>query len=437
MSLFEHNIRKNLILSAPLSSRIRPNSLDSFIGQEHILGEDKILSNLIKNKTIPSMIFWGPPGTGKTTLAKIIAKETEMNFTSLSAVSSGITDIRKVADEILSNPNLTKTILFLDEIHRFSKSQQDSLLPLIENGIIILVGATTEHPGFSIINPLISRVKIFKFETHDDLTLNKIIQKVLNNTKEYLRIDEKIIIDNKALDILITGSSGDARKALDTFELAINSTINHNNEKIITTNIIRELLENNALYDRKNDNHYNTISAFIKSIRGSDPNAAIYYLARMLKNGEDPLFIARRLIISASEDIGLANPNAMVLANSTFDSVNKLGMPESRIPLANATIYLALSEKSNTSYKAINTAYEEVINNPITDIPNHLMNAETSVDKQFNIGEGYTYDHDSQSGFIKKNNFPDKIKNKSFYMPKENGVEKTLKDRFEKLWGDL
>ena len=437
MSLFEHNIRKNLILSAPLSSRIRPNSLDSFIGQEHILGEDKILSNLIKNKTIPSMIFWGPPGTGKTTLAKIIAKETEMNFTSLSAVSSGITDIRKVADEILSNPNLTKTILFLDEIHRFSKSQQDSLLPLIENGIIILVGATTEHPGFSIINPLISRVKIFKFETHDDLTLNKIIQKVLNNTKEYLRIDEKIIINNKALDILITGSSGDARKALDTFELAINSTINHNNEKIITTNIIRELLENNALYDRKNDNHYNTISAFIKSIRGSDPNAAIYYLARMLKNGEDPLFIARRLIISASEDIGLANPNAMVLANSTFDSVNKLGMPESRIPLANATIYLALSEKSNTSYKAINTAYEEVINNPITDIPNHLMNAETSVDKQFNIGEGYTYDHDSQSGFIKKNNFPDKIKNKSFYMPKENGVEKTLKDRFEKLWGDL
>ena len=437
MSLFEHNIRKNLILSAPLSSRIRPNSLDSFIGQEHILGEDKILSNLIKNKTIPSMIFWGPPGTGKTTLAKIIAKETEMNFTSLSAVSSGITDIRKVADEILSNPNLTKTILFLDEIHRFSKSQQDSLLPLIENGIIILVGATTEHPGFSIINPLISRVKIFKFETHDDLTLNKIIQKVLNNTKEYLRIDEKIIIDNKALDILITGSSGDARKALDTFELAINSTINHNNEKIITTNIIRELLENNALYDRKNDNHYNTISAFIKSIRGSDPNAAIYYLARMLKNGEDPLFIARRLIISASEDIGLANPNAMVLANSTFDSVNKLGMPESRIPLANATIYLALSEKSNTSYKAINTAYEEVINNPITDIPNHLMNAETSVDKQFNIGEGYTYDHDSQSGFIKKNNFPEKIKNKSFYMPKENGVEKTLKDRFEKLWGDL
>ena len=280
-------------------------------------------------------------------------------------------------------------------------------------------------------------MKIFKFETHDDLTLNKIIQKVLNNPKEYLRIDEKIIIDNKALDILITGSSGDARKALDTFELAINSTINHNNEKIITTNIIRELLENNALYDRKNDNHYNTISAFIKSIRGSDPNAAIYYLARMLKNGEDPLFIARRLIISASEDIGLANPNAMVLANSTFDSVNKLGMPESRIPLANATIYLALSEKSNTSYKAINTAYEEVINNPITDIPNHLMNAETSVDKQFNIGEGYTYDHDSQSGFIKKNNFPDKIKNKSFYMPKENGVEKTLKDRFEKLWGDL
>ena len=208
------------------------------------------------------------------------------------------------------------------------------------------------------------------------------------------------------IDILITGSSGDARKALDTFELAVNSTINNNGEKTITQSIIRELLENNALYDRKNDNHYNTISAFIKSIRGSDPNAAIYYLARMLKNGEDPLFIARRLVISASEDIGLANPNAMVLANSTFDTVNKLGMPECRIPLANATIYLALSEKSNSSYKAINNAYEEVINNPITEIPNHLINSETSVDREFMIGEGYKYDHDSKDGFIKQKIFP-------------------------------
>ena len=437
MSLFEHNIKNNLVQSAPLSSRIRPNSLDSFIGQEHILGKDKILTNLIKNKTIPSMIFWGPPGTGKTTLAKIIAEETNMNFTSLSAVSSGISDIRKVSDEILSNPNLSKTILFLDEIHRFSKSQQDSLLPLIENGIIILIGATTEHPGFSIINPLISRIKIFKFEPHDDLTLNKILKKVLDNTEEYLKTDEHIIVDNNVLDTLITGSSGDARKALDTFELAVNSTIKKNGGKTLTIDIIRDLLANNALYDRNNDNHYNTISAFIKSIRGSDPNAAIYYLARMLKNGEDPLFIARRLVISASEDIGLANPNAMVLANSTFESVNKLGMPESRIPLANATIYLALSEKSNSSYLAIDSAYEEVTNNPITEIPNHLINAETTVDKKFHIGEGYTYDHDSKSGFIKKNNFPNKINKKSFYLPKENGVEKTLKERFEKLWGDL
>ena len=439
MSLFEHNIRKNLGESSPLSSRMRPNSLDSFIGQEHILGEGKILRNLIKNKTIPSMIFWGPPGTGKTSLAKIIAQEIDMNFTALSAVSSGITDIRRITDDVLSNTsiNKVKTILFLDEIHRFSKSQQDSLLPLIENGIIILIGATTEHPGFSIINPLISRVKIFKFDTHDEKTLYTILQKVLINTQEYLNIDEKINIDNEVIDILITGSSGDARKALDTFELAVNSTINNNGEKTLTQSIIRELLENNALYDRKNDNHYNTISAFIKSIRGSDPNAAIYYLARMLKNGEDPLFIARRLVISASEDIGLANPNAMVLANSTFDTVNKLGMPECRIPLANATIYLALSEKSNSSYKAINNAYEEVSNNPITEIPNHLINAETSVDREFMIGEGYKYDHDSKDGFIKQNNFPDKIKNTRFYVPKDNGVEKTLKERFEKLWGDL
>ena len=229
---------------------------------------------------------------------------------------------------------------------------------------------------------------------------------------------------------------GDARKAIDTYELAIMSTKESKNKKTITKELIKELLENNSIYDKQSDNHYNNISAFIKSIRGSDPDAAIYYLARMLKNGEDPLFIARRLIISASEDIGLANPNAMIIANSTFESLNKIGMPEGRIPLANATIYLSLSEKSNSSYQAINHAYDEVSKNPITDVPNHLINAETSVDKDFGVGKGYTYDHNSKEGFIKKDNFPKKVQNRKFYSPNDRGIEKTLKERFEKLWSE-
>ena len=437
MTLFEHNTRKELLSNSPLSSRMRPNSLEGFIGQEHILGKGKILRNLIENKTIPSMIFWGPPGTGKTTLAKIISNVTNLNFKSLSAVSSGISDIRKLTDEILHERtnNSNKTILFLDEIHRFSKNQQDSLLPLIEEGIIILIGATTEHPGFSIINPLISRVKIFKFEPHNSQSLNKIIKKIENFSDEnYSR--KKIKFDKEVLDTILSGCGGDARKAIDTYELAIMSTKDSKNKKLITKEVIKELLENNSIYDKQSDNHYNNISAFIKSIRGSDPDAAIYYLARMLKNGEDPLFVARRLIISASEDIGLANPNAMIIANSTFESVNKIGMPEGRIPLANATIYLSLSEKSNSSYEAINQAYDEVSKNPNTDIPNHLMNAETSVDKNFDIGKGYKYDHNSKEGFIKKDNFPKTVSNRKFYSPNNRGIEKTLKERFEKLWID-
>ena len=435
MTLFEHNIRKELLSNSPLSTRMRPKILDEFIGQEHILGKDKILRNLIENNMVPSMILWGPPGTGKTTLAKLIADQSNMNFKPLSAVSSGLADIRKISDEIIKNRTIdnNKTILFLDEIHRFSKSQQDSLLPLVEEGIIVLVGATTENPGFSIINPLLSRVKVFKFESHTNVSINKIIKKILNNKTLYLNY-KNIKIDKKVIDTLISGCNGDARKAIDTLELSVISTKDKKGIKVISNEIIKELLENNSVYDKKSDHHYNNISAFIKSIRGSDPNAAIYYLARMLKNGEDPVFIARRLIISASEDIGLANPNAMLIANATYDSVSKIGMPEGRIPLANATIYLSLSEKSNSSYLAINSAYEELIANPITEIPIHLINAENKIDKEFGMGKGYKYDHNSKEGFIKKDNFPKKIKNKKFYRPKELGIEKKLKERFEKLW---
>ena len=347
MTLFEHNIRKELLSDSPLSSRMRPKNYDEFVGQNHILGKGKILRNLIENKTIPSMILWGPPGSGKTTLAKLISEQVEMNFKSLSAVSSGLSDIRKISEEIINNRtvNNNKTILFLDEIHRFSKSQQDSLLPLVEEGIIILIGATTENPGFSIINPLLSRIKVFKFEEHTKESLNNLVERILKNKKEYFNY-ENIEIQKDSIERLIIGSNGDARKLIDTLELSILSTKEKNKKKIISVEKVNELLENNSVYDKKSDNHYNNISAFIKSIRGSDPNAAIYYLARMLKNGEDPLFIARRLIISASEDIGLANPNAMIIANATYDSLGKIGMPEGRIPLANATIYLSLSEKS-------------------------------------------------------------------------------------------
>ena len=435
MTLFEHNIRKELLSDSPLSSRMRPKNYDEFVGQNHILGKGKILRNLIENKTIPSMILWGPPGSGKPTLAKLISEQVEMNFKSLSAVSSGLSDIRKISEEIINNRtvNNNKTILFLDEIHRFSKSQQDSLLPLVEEGIIILIGATTENPGFSIINPLLSRIKVFKFEEHTKESLNNLVERILKNKKEYFNY-ENIDIKKESIERLIIGSNGDARKLIDTLELSILSTKDKNKKKIISVEKVNELLENNSVYDKKSDNHYNNISAFIKSIRGSDPNAAIYYLARMLKNGEDPLFIARRLIISASEDIGLANPNAMIIANTTYDSLSKIGMPEGRITLANATIYLSLSEKSNSSYIAINEAYDEVTENPITQVPNHLINAVTDFDKKSGVGEGYTYDHNSKDAFIKKDNFPPKINNRTFYHPKEKGIEKNLKERFEKLW---
>lgn len=435
MTLFEHNIRKELLSDSPLSSRMRPKNYDEFVGQDHILGKGKVLRNLIENKTIPSMILWGPPGSGKTTLAKLISEQVGMNFKSLSAVSSGLSDIRKISEEIINNrtSNNNKTILFLDEIHRFSKSQQDSLLPLVEEGIIILIGATTENPGFSIINPLLSRIKVFKFEEHTKESLNNLVERILKNKKEYFNY-ENIEILKDSIERLIIGSNGDARKLIDTLELSILSTKEKNKIKRISVEKVDELLENNSIYDKKSDNHYNNISAYIKSIRGSDPNAAIYYLARMLKNGEDPLFIARRLIISASEDIGLANPNAMIIANATYDSLGKIGMPEGRIPLANATIYLSLSEKSNSSYIAINEAYDEVTENPITQVPNHLINAVTDFDKKSGVGEGYTYDHNSKDAFIKKDNFPQKINNRNFYHPKEKGIEKNLKERFEKLW---
>lgn len=435
MDLFEYTGRKESLSSSPLSSRMRPKNLDEFIGQEHILGKGKSLYNLVQNKMIPSMIFWGPPGTGKTTLAKILADKTNMNFRSLSAVSSGLSDIRKISDEIIFQKNSSekKTILFLDEIHRFSKSQQDSLLPLIEEGVLILIGATTEHPGFSIINPLISRVKIFKFNPHDEKSINKILNKIIDNKVELLKYSD-INIENGVINLLSKGCGGDARKAIDTLELAVMSAEEINNKKSISKNSIKDLLKNNFIYDKQSDNHYSNISAFIKSIRGSDPNAAIYYLARMLRNGEDPLFIARRLIISASEDIGLADPNAMLLANSAFESVNKIGMPEGRIPLANATIYLSLAEKSNSAYLAINSAFKEVDSNPISDIPVHLINAETQLDKDLGVGEGYTYDHDSKDGFIKKDNFPEKIVNKDFYKPNSRGKEMKLREKFEKLW---
>ena len=435
MTLFEHNIRKELLSDSPLSSRMRPKNYDEFVGQDHILGKGKVLRNLIENKTIPSMILWGPPGSGKTTLAKLISEQVGMNFKSLSAVSSGLSDIRKISEEIINNrtSNNNKTILFLDEIHRFSKSQQDSLLPLVEEGIIILIGATTENPGFSIIKPLLSRIKVFKFEEHTKESLNNLVERILKNKKEYFNY-VNIEIRKDSIERLIIGSNGDARKLIDTLELSILSTKEKNKKKRISVEKVDELLENNSIYDKKSDNHYNNISAYIKSIRGSDPNAAIYYLARMLKNGEDPLFIARRLIISASEDIGLANPNAMIIANATYDSLGKIGMPEGRIPLANATIYLSLSEKSNSSYIAINEAYDEVTENPITQVPNHLINAVTDFDKKSGVGEGYTYDHNSKDAFIKKDNFPQKINNRTFYHPKEKGIEKNLKERFEKLW---
>lgn len=416
----------------PLPERMRPNNLDDFVGQDHLVGKGCVLRNMIDSGNISSFILWGPPGVGKTTLAKIIAKQLNRPFHILSAVSSGVKDVREIIDKSRKNSlfNNTRPILFIDEIHRFSKSQQDALLGAVEDGTIVLIGATTENPSFEVITPLLSRCQVYVLKPLDRKSLDIILERALKEDQILKNID--ISIDEN--EALYRYSGGDARKLLNILDIIVQT--HHENKKVTINNkiVIDKLQKNIALYDKNGEQHYDIISAFIKSIRGSDPNGAIYWLARMLAGGEDILFIARRMVILASEDIGLANPNALLLANACFDSVNKIGMPESRIILSETAIYLATSPKSNSAYLAIDSAMEEVQKNGERTVPLHLRNAPTSLMKELGYADNYKYAHDFPENFVEQEFLPENIEGNKFYEPGNNKHELEIRKRLAAQW---
>jgi len=417
----------------PLAERMRPTSLDNYIGQKHIVGEGAILRNAIESNLLPSIILWGPPGVGKTTLANIIAHQLKRPFFGLSAINSGVKDIRDIIDKAKSNSLFAQKnpILFIDEIHRFSKSQQDSLLGAVEKGTVTLIGATTENPSFEVISALLSRCQVYILKPlgKDDLLA---MLDLAIKTDAILKSKNIHILEYEALLRL---SGGDGRKLLNVFELVVN-TIGTDNIEITNEKVTNIIQQNIALYDKTGENHYDIISAFIKSIRGSDPNAAVYWLARMIEGGEDPLFIARRLVILASEDIGNANPTALVIANNCFQAVNVIGFPESRIILSQAVTYLAASAKSNAAYMAINSAIEEVKKSGDLPVPLHLRNAPTKLMKDIGYGKEYQYSHGYASNFSNQEYLPAHISGIKFYEPGNNAREKEIRDHLKKLWGD-
>ena len=414
-------------MQQPLAERMRPQTLDDYIGQSHLVGEGAVIRRMIEQKRVASFILWGPPGVGKTTLANIIAKTLEVPFFTLSAVTSGVKDVREVIDRAKSSRffGTGNPILFIDEIHRFSKSQQDSLLGAVEQGVVTLIGATTENPSFEVIRPLLSRCQVYVLNPLDKDDLLRLVDVTLQ--KDVLLRERKIEV--KETDALLRYSGGDARKLLNILELTTQES------DVITDELVTNCLQQNPLaYDKDGEMHYDLISAFIKSIRGSNPDAAIYYLARMIEGGEQPEFIARRLVISASEDIGLANPNALLLANAAFDAVHKLGWPEGRIPLAEATVYLATSPKSNSAYMAINDALRYVEQSGNLPVPLHLRNAPTKLMEQLGYGKDYKYAHDYEGHFVRQQFLPDEAQGHQFWHPQENPQEAKLKERMDALW---
>jgi putative ATPase len=421
-------------MNEPLAERLRPKTLKDYISQEHLVGENGSLTNQIAQGIIPSLILWGPPGTGKTTLANIIAKESERPFYNLSAINSGVKDIREVIDSAKKNSGLFTTknpILFIDEIHRFSKSQQDSLLGAVEKGIVTLIGATTENPSFEVIPALLSRCQVYILNhfTKDDLLA------LLNNaiTNDKLLAQKNITLTET--DALLRVSGGDGRKLLNTFELIVNNA-NSNDIDITDTLVLKSVQKNTIQYDKTGEQHYDIISAFIKSIRGSDPNGAVYWLARMIEGGEDVKFIARRLIILASEDIGNANPTALIMANNTFQAVTIIGFPESRLILSQCVVYLATSAKSNASYMAINQAQQVVKQSGNLSIPLHLRNAPTKLMKELGYGEDYKYSHSYANNFAEQEFLPDELSGTKFYEPGNNSRENSQRDFLKNRWKD-
>ncbi len=422
-----------LIPSTPLAERRRPQTLDNYYGQEHLTGKGKPIRNMIDNNVLSSMIFWGPPGTGKTTLAKIISNVTDSEFFVVNAVSSGVKDLRNVIEIGKQNRIIgRRTVLFIDEIHRFNKNQQDALLSSVETGDIILIGATTENPSFEVIPALRSRTAIYTLRALTVDTLDKILNNALNEDDFF----KSLSIEITDKDFLFYCSGGDARVLLNILDAAVLHQLNNEVIKIDKAEIENITQNKNSFYDKGGEEHYNVISAFIKSLRGSDPDAALYWLARMLEGGEDPLFIARRMIILASEDIGNASPNALLLAVSTFNAVEKIGIPEARIILSQCATYLASAPKSNAAYLAIEKALSDNRNRPQYPVPLHLRNAPTNFMKQSGYGGGYKYPHDFANNFVSESYLPDEIKNVQYYLPSENGNEKSIKDRLKQLWGN-
>lgn len=420
-------------MAQPLAERMRPKTLDDYIGQKHLVGEGAVLRKMIDAGRVSSFILWGPPGVGKTTLAQIIANRLETPFYTLSAVTAGVKEVRDVIEKARTNRffNRQSPILFIDEIHRFSKSQQDSLLGAVETGVVTLIGATTENPSFEVIRPLLSRCQLYVLKPLEKEDLLELLGRALERD---VILKEKHV-EVRETDAILRYSGGDARKLLNILELVCEA--DDGDPVVVTDEKVADRLQQNPLaYDKDGEMHYDIISAFIKSIRGSDPDAALYWLARMVEGGEDPAFIARRLVISASEDIGLANPNALLLANAAFDAVMKIGWPEGRIPLAEATVYLAASPKSNSAYEGIGSALEQVRQTGNLPVPLHLRNAPTKLMKQLGYGKNYKYAHDFEGHFVEQQFLPDGIQQTRFWHPQDNPAEAKMHERMTRLWGE-
>lgn len=420
-------------MSQPLAERMRPKSLDDYVGQQHLVGKDAVLRRMIDAGRISSFILWGPPGVGKTTLAQIIAHKLDTPFYTLSAVTSGVKDVREVIERAKSNRffNTASPILFIDEIHRFSKSQQDSLLGAVEQGVVTLIGATTENPSFEVIRPLLSRCQLYVLKPLEKADLLALLNRAVTEDVELSK--RHILLEQT--DAILRYSGGDARKLLNILELVVEA---ESTETVVLNDDIveRRLQQNPLAYDKGGDMHYDIISAFIKSIRGSDPDAALYWMARMIEGGEDPQFIARRVVISAAEDIGLANPNALLLANAAFDAVMKIGWPEGRIPLAEAVVYLATSPKSNSAYNGINTALEMVRKTGNQPVPLHLRNAPTALMRELGYHDGYKYAHDYPENFVQQQYMPDALTDTRLWQAQHSPAEDKLYQRMVRLWGD-
>ena len=418
----------------PLAERARPHTMEDYIGQKHLMGDQSILRRMIESGHVSSFILWGPPGVGKTTLANIIARRLERPFFTLSAISSGVKEVREVIEKAKNTRffNSPTPILFIDEIHRFSKSQQDSLLGAVEQGVITLIGATTENPSFEVITPLLSRCQVYVLKSLDKEDLLELANRVIKTDIELKK--KNIVLDES--ESLLRFSGGDARKLLNIIELVVNAEAGNETVTITNEKVVERLQQNPSAYDKNGEMHYDIISAFIKSIRGSDPDAAIYWLARMVAGGEDPKFIARRLLISAAEDIGLANPNALLLANACFDALQKIGWPEGRIILAETTVYLATCAKSNSAYLAIDDALALVQETGDLPVPLHLRNAPTKLMKELNYGKEYKYAHNFENHFVQQDYLPNEIKNRRIWQPQANPAENKLIENMRKLWGE-